>query len=124
MKKVSPGIQLAKELIRVDEKIKKMIKKQEFNFDVWEENGKGFIATAICNVGGCTVSKVEYQSFEEAKQEAAIMTLAGKKPEIIGICNECRNSGDDETICPICGGELWPMYDQFPNWIKFCPTCH
>lgn len=41
--------------------------------------------------------------------------------------DDTRNSDDNETNapdCPYCEkGFLMPMYDEFPNWIQFCPTC-
>lgn len=123
MNKVNPGVQLAREIIRMDEKILSMIENYELNFDVWEEDGKGYIATSICNVGGCTVSTEEYDTLAEAQRKAAIMTIKGEEPSVISICSECRNGSVDDEICPNCQTELMPMYDEHPNWIKFCPKC-
>ncbi|EJR29140.1 hypothetical protein [Bacillus mycoides] len=35
--------------------------------------------------------------------------------------NECAEPFED---CPRCTkGSMMPMYDEHPNWIKFCPIC-
>jgi|GEM_PF-4851866 hypothetical protein len=122
MEQVSPGVKLARDLIRLDQKIHSLIENNKLNFDVWEEDGKGFVETGICNVGGCTISK-EFNTLAEAQRRAAIMTLSGEEIYVVSICADCRNSAEGDTICPNCGIELEPMYDEHPNWIKFCPKC-
>ena len=120
---VDLGRELAKHYVKMDRKIEEIIDKNDLNFDVWEEDGKIYITIAYCNVGGCDARKIEFSTWEEAKRQAALMTYFGEKPGIVGICGECRNEAANETTCYRCGGELMPVYDEHPNWLKFCPRC-
>jgi len=120
---LSLGVQLARDILRVEKKLDMMIQNNELNFDVYEEDGKGVIVTAICNVGGCNAETSNYGSLKEAQRQAALWTLVGKHSHTVGICQECRNSSSDFDTCPNCGEELELMYDEHPNWIKFCPKC-
>ncbi|WP_424475107.1 hypothetical protein [Oceanobacillus kimchii] len=104
------GVQLAKEFVLQEKRISDIIKNKEYQFDVWEEDGKAYLQTAICNVGGCTAEFLTFDSLEEAKKQAAIMTLNGKKMKTVSICSECEN-------------ELKPMWDDAPNFVKYCSKC-
>lgn len=117
------GSQLAKEFVQQEKRIRDIIKNKECQFDVWEEDGKAYLQTAICNVGGCAAEFLTFDSLEDAKKQAAIMALNGKKMKIVSVCSECENEAEDDIYCSTCGNELKPVYDDHPNWLKYCSAC-
>lgn len=119
----SMRMKLARVLVKHSKKVDEMISHETYEFDVWEEEGKACIQTAICNVGGCAANYLTCNSLKEAKRQASIMTILGEKMETVGICSECLNEGADDDYCSNCGREKCPVYDEFPNWLRFCPKC-
>ena len=114
---------LAKELVIQNKMIEKLMNTKAYRFDVWEANGKSYVQTAVCNVGGCTADYLTFDSFKEAEKQSAIMTITGEKLCIVSVCNKCLNESEDDIYCSICGNELMPVYDEYPNWLKYCSTC-
>ncbi|ALX47765.1 hypothetical protein [Lentibacillus amyloliquefaciens] len=119
----SMGIELAREIVKHNKKVDEMISHKTYEFDVWKEEGKACVQTAICNVGGCAAHYLTFSSLDKAKRQASIMTILGEKMQTVGICNECLNDGADDDCCSHCGGDKTPVYDEFPDWLKFCPEC-
>ena len=83
------AIALAKNIVTMEKKISNLILNKEFNFDVYHEDGKGYIVTEICSMGGCDCGLLEFNSYEEALKQAAIFTLGGKEIRVNGACFEC-----------------------------------
>lgn len=119
----NPGVLLAKEINRVNSKIQNLIQSDRLNFDTFEVHERAYMVTTVCNFEGCYIKCIEFPSLDAARTQAAILTLNGKYPDLIGMCNNCLNSSINETICTSCNRELLPVYDDYPNAIKFCPTC-
>lgn len=83
------AIALAKNIVTVEEKISKLILNEKLNFDVYHEDGKGYIVTEMCGMGGCACGVLEFNSYEEALKQAAILTLGGMEIRVNGACFEC-----------------------------------
>lgn len=30
----------------------------------------------------------------------------------------------EEGVCPRCGHELWPVYEGYRDWARYCPRCY
>lgn len=97
-KKESPSLDEIKEIVSkmtIDE----MYGKSEFSVyqsvdDEEEEikgDGRWYLYKAICQLGGCDHRGVPFDTEKEALEEAMILTLVGRKPEI--------------TPCPSCYAE-------------------
>lgn len=103
--------------------IKSVITNNKYPFYTWEDNGKFHVQTAICNVGGCVAAYDSFDSWSEATLSKVIRVLNEKEIKTIAICDECREEAADDTHCQKCGEKKKPVYDRYPNWIKFCPNC-
>lgn len=123
MVKEKPAIALAKTIVEHQRKIERLIINENFNFYVWEENEKGYIQTAFCEVGGCVADYLTFDSLDEAKRQATMMTIRGQQISTVSICSECEHDAVDDQECLICGSDKLPMYEEHPNWVKFCPAC-
>ncbi|WP_193065043.1 bZIP transcription factor [Oceanobacillus oncorhynchi] len=117
---------LNKENEQMDSKlqvIKTVIANNKSPFYTWEQDGKFYVQTAICNVGGCIADYDSFDSCSDAALSTIIRVLNEEEIKMIGICHECREEAADDTHCLKCGGAKMPVYDEYPNWIKFCPNC-
>ncbi|WP_139210465.1 hypothetical protein [Priestia endophytica] len=84
-----PGIELAKEIVRVEKKKEELIKQSKLNFKVYTKRKKGIVVRSVCCVCECEVETEKYNSLEIAQYKAASLTLGGKRVNEFDVCERC-----------------------------------
>ncbi len=98
-KSVRRAKELAQEIIRVEEKIMRLIKANQLNFDVYYDETMGWIvATSYCQLGGCVVKYISAEDEWAAKKAAAVLTVGGNKPSADDVCTSCREEMYQDQI--------------------------
>ncbi len=68
------------------------------NFSVWQDtdeeegyigDGKWYLYESICKLGGCDFNGMPFDTERGALEEAALMSLQGKEPDMSYPCPEC-----------------------------------
>lgn len=83
---------LAREFIKIDQSIQKIISNQELAFDVYKHEKLGWIIqTFYCQMGRCLVDYIICDCEKSAINKAAEMTLHHKQPNHNDLCFECKD---------------------------------
>lgn len=89
---INKAKKLAKDIIRVELAIQNIIESNQSNFDVYQDEVKGWIIqTSFCRIGGCIAGSISSNSEESARKLAAKMTFQGLEPNHYGLCSRCRD---------------------------------
>lgn len=90
-KKLEMAKELAKKITKSHKKINELVRKNQFNFDVFKDEDLGWVVqTSYCQMGGCMVDFIGVDSEEKGKYIAAKMTLEGLEVNYKGLCSDCR----------------------------------